>query len=129
MNCKMEYTYITRSAPKNIEQLEKLNGMIPNDYFTYNSSDKKAKIFKELDKYMNDFKNSKTKDDKLEKNKIIWNNMIYDDKFHFLFKNKNFRKTTIDKIKYFSTYDKNFYMYIPYLYKILVSVKNNKFLQ
>lgn len=130
LNYKMESTnYVTRSSPKDIEVLENFSKTILNNYITYTPSDEKIIIFLEFKKYIDDVENTHQKDKKIQKIRILWNNLVYVEKFHFLFKNINFRKSIIDRIKYFSEYDREFYMYIPYIYNIFDSVKQNKYIK
>jgi len=122
----MNQKYITRSVPNTMEQLEKLTNTISNDHISYEPSEHKKKILYEFFNLLNDCKKTHNNDKKLEKFKILLNNIIFLDKYYFLFKNKKFRIAIVQKIKYFYKYDKNLYIYIPYIYVIFESIKKNK---
>lgn len=122
----MNTKYITRSVPNTIDELEKLMDTIPNHYLSYNPSDRVSKIFDEYRILLNNCEKEEDKEKKIENIKILFNNLVFVDKFHFIFKNKAFRLAVVNKIKYLIKYDKSFYMYIPYVYTIFESVKQNK---
>lgn len=126
----MNTKYITRSVSNTIDELEKLMRKIPNNHVSYLSDDntKVYKIFNEYRELLNNCEKTDNKEKKLENIKIMFDNLIFVEKFHFLFKNKAFRLAVVNKIKYLHKYDKNFYAYVPYLYSIFESVKKNKYL-
>lgn len=114
---------ITRSCVKNIDDLENLNSSITID-LTWSVKNKKRMFYvNSLQKLLNDYNNCNVRDKKMEKNRIIWNNLIYNSNYHFLFNNKKFRYTFISKLKFFMKSDKTFYLYIPYLFDILQNLK------
>jgi len=122
----MNTKYITRSVPNTIDELEKLMDTIPNHYLSYHTSDRVSKIFDEYRILLNNCEKEEDKEKKIENIKILFNNLVFVDKFHFIFKNKAFRLAVFNKIKYLIKYDKSFYMYIPYVYTIFELVKQNK---
>lgn len=119
---KMEYKYITRSHMKSIEELEKLNSSISIDLVWSKKNKKRMETIKKLQKLMYDYNICRKTEEKLEKNRIIWNHLIYDKNFHFILQSKKMREVFIKKMKLFSKHDKNFYLYIPYFYDILESM-------
>lgn len=123
----MNTKYITRSVPNTIDELEKLMDTIPNNYLSFHPSDRVSKIFDEYRILLNNCEKEKDKEKKIENIKIFFNNIVFVDKFHFIFRNKSFRLAVFNKIKYLIKYDKSFYMYIPYVYIIFELVKKNRF--
>ena len=122
----MNTKYITRSVPKTIDELEELMRKIPNNHVSYPSADNR-KVYKIFSELINNCEKTDNKEKKLENIKIMFDNLIFVEKFHFLFKNKAFRLAVVNKIKYLHKYDKSFYIYIPYIYTIFQSVKKNKY--
>ena len=114
---------ITRSCIKNIDDLENLNSSIYVDLVWSKKNRKRMFYVKSLEKLLNDYNECNVKDKKLEKNRIIWNNLIFDSNYHFMFNNKIFRSTFITKMKLFMKYDKTFYLYIPSMFDIFQKIK------
>lgn len=125
----MNTKYITRSVPNTIDELEKLMSKIPNKYVSDPSADNTEiyKIFNEYRQLLNNCEKTDNKQKKLENIKIMFDNLIFVEKFHFLFRNKAFRFAVVNKLKNLHKYDKSFYAYVPYLYSIFESVKKNKY--
>ena len=114
---------ITRSCIKNIDDLENLNSSIHVDLVWSKKNRKRMFYVRSLEKLLNDYNECNVKDKKFEKNRIIWNNLIFDSNYHFMFNNKIFRYTFITKMKLFMKYDKTFYLYIPYMFDIFQKIK------
>lgn len=124
----MNTKYITRTVPNTIDELEKLMNTIDNNYLSFYPCERVSKIFDEYRILLNNCEKEENKEQKIENIKILFNNIVFVDKFHFIFRNKAFRLAVVNKIKYLIKYDKSFYMYIPYIYTIFESVKKNKYL-
>lgn len=124
----MNTKYITRSVPNTIDELEKLMSKIPNKYVSDPSADNTEiyKIFNEYRQLLNNCEKTDNKQKKLENIKIMFNNLIFVEKFYFLFQSKPFRLAVVNKIKYLYKYDKSFYTYIPYVYSIFELIKKKK---
>lgn len=124
---RMNTKYITRSAPKTIDELEEFMHTIQNNYVSKLSDNKDVyKIFNEYRELLNNCEKTDNKEKKLENIKIMFNNLIFVEKFYFLFQSKPFRLAVVNKIKYLYKYDKSFYTYIPYVYSIFELIKKKK---